>query len=136
MKAAQLIPIICILFFLIIGTQFGCSSTKNSTQSSTISQPEISYGYTNILQMLRKESHLRVTGPDSNPEIRVLGGGRSIAGSSEPLFVVDGLAVGRGYTSVISLDVNQVRSINVISAARSGKYGSRGGNGVIEIKTK
>ena len=136
MKTNHAIPIICFLFLLFTGVPFGCTSTKSSTKTSTESQSEISYGYTNILQMLRKESHLRVTGPESNPEIRVLGGGRSIAGSSEPLFVVDGLAVGRGYTSVRSIDVNQVRSINVISAARSGKYGSRGGMGVIEIKTK
>jgi len=136
MKSAQIIPIVCFLFLIFTSAQFGCTSTKTSTETSPVKETEISYGYTNILQMLRKESHLRVTGPDSNPEIRVLGGGRSIAGSSEPLFVVDGLAVGRGYTSVSGIDVNQVRSISVISAARSGKYGSRGGNGVIEIKTK
>ena len=131
MKAARIIPII---FFtmLITGAQLGCTGTKGST----VSQPEPDYGYTNILQMLRKEPSLRISGSATNPEIRVTGGGKSIAGSNEPLFVVDGLAVGRGYNSVRSIDVLQVKSINVISAARSGKYGARGGNGVIEITTK
>lgn len=132
MKAASVISIICFLFLLFTGTQFGCTGTN----TSAVSQSEPEYGYTDILQMLRKESSLRISGPVSNPEIRVTGGGKSIAGSNEPLFVVDGLAVGRGYNSVRSIDVNTVKYINVISAARSGKYGARGGNGVIEITTK
>lgn len=132
MKTTHVIPIICFLFLLFTGAQFGCTSTK----SSTASKSEPSYGYTNILQMLRKKSNLRITGPTNNPELRVLGGGRSIAGSSEPLFVVDGAVVGRGYPSVSNIDVNLVKYINVISAARSGKYGSMGAMGVIEIKTK
>jgi outer membrane cobalamin receptor len=133
MKAVYLFSIISFLFLLFTGTQFGCTSTKNN---ASVSKKEANYGYTNILEMLRKEPSLRITGPTSNPDIRVTGGGRSIAGSNEPLFVVDGAAVGRGYISVRNIDVNMVESINVISGARAGKYGSRGGMGVIEITTK
>ena len=141
MKTAHIIPIISFMFLLFTGIHSGCtssskSSTKSSAKSNTVSQSEPGYGYTTILQMLRKESKLRIIGPHSNPQIRVMGGGRSIAGSSEPLFVVDGSSVGRGYTSVRGIDVNLVKYINVVSAANAGKYGSMGAMGVIEITTK
>lgn len=77
-----------------------------------------------------------ISGPASNPEIRVRGGGRSISGSNEPLFVLDGNPVGNGYNNVRSIDVNNVQSISVLSPASAGKYGARGGMGVIEIRTK
>ena len=127
------IPLLYLVCLLIAGIQVGCSSSSPSTTTKT---DDSSYGYTNILEMLRKEPALRISGPTSNPQIRVTGGGRSIAGSSEPLFVVDGQVAGRGYRSIGNIDVNVVKSINVISAARAGKYGSMGGNGVIEIITK
>lgn len=142
MKTIVKTAISCFLFLFFIGAQYGCKSTESGAnqqpkpESSTVNKSEPNYGYTNILQMLRKESKLRISGSPSNPQIRVMGGGRSVSGSSEPLFVVDGAAVGRSYTSVRHIDVNLVRSINVISAANSGKYGARGSMGVIEINTK
>ena len=116
----------------LVGAHISCS-TAGATKNTV---PTNDYGYMNILEMLRKEPQLRVSGPNTNPEIRVRGGGRSIAASNEPLFVVDGAPVGQGYNSVRSIDVNVVRSINVISPARAGKYGARGGMGVIEIRTR
>jgi len=144
MKTNNVIPVLSFLLLFFAGTQFGCSSSKTSSSSKTdsvsktksVSKSEPSYGYTSILDMLRKEPQLRISGPSTNPVIRVSGGGRSISGSSEPLFVVDGLAVGKGYQSVSSIDVNTVRSIQVLSAAKAASYGSRAGMGVIEIKTK
>ena len=120
------------LLFWFVGAHISCSTTgaaKNSVQTED-------YGYMNIIEMLRKEPQLRVSGPNTNPEIRVRGGGRSIAASNEPLFVVDGAPVGQGYNSVRSIDLNVVQSINEISPARAGKYGARGGMAVIEIRTR
>ena len=144
MKSSKLIPLLTFLLLFFSGAQFGCSSSKTSSSSKTdresktesVSKSEPSYGYTSILEMLRKVPQLRISGPSANPVIRVSGGGRSISGSSEPLFVVDGLAVGKGYQSVSSIDVNTVRSIQVLSAAKAASYGSRAGMGVIEINTK
>ena len=56
--------------------------------------------------------------------------------SNEPLFEVDGTIVGTGYSSIRSVDVNQVQSIRVVTPAQAGLYGSRGANGVVKIKTK
>jgi outer membrane receptor protein involved in Fe transport len=124
--------IIAALLFGFIAVQVACSSTSNTVDSPAGQQ----YGYMNILEMLRKEPQLMISGPTTNPEIRVRGGGRSIAGSNEPLFVVDGSPVGQGYNTIRSIDVNLVESINVVSPARAGKYGARGSMGVIEIRTR
>ena len=132
MKTDNVIPVLTFLLLFFAGTQFGCSSSN--TGSVSTSAP--TYGYTTILDILRKESQLTVSGPTNNPVIRVRGGGRSISGSSEPLFVVDGLAVGRGYNSVRSIDVNSVKYVQVLSPAKAGVYGARAGMGVVEIKTK
>ncbi len=132
MKTDNVIPVFTFLILIFAGTQFGCSSSK----TGSVSKSESNYGYTTILDMLRKESQLTISGPTSDPVIRVRGGGRSISGSSEPLFVVDGAEAGKGYNSVSSIDVNIVKYIKVLSPARAGVYGARGGMGVVEITTK
>jgi hypothetical protein len=134
MKATHVIPLLRISLLLLAGAHFGCSST--SATMTDVNKTEPNYGYTNLLEMLRKEPQLMITGPSSNPEIRSRGAGKSISGSNEPLFVLDGNPVGNGYGSVRNIDVNVVESITVVSAARAGKYGARGGMGVIEIRTK
>ena len=48
----------------------------------------------------------------------------------------DGTPLGYGYANARSIDVNEVHSIRVLSASQAGLYGSRGANGVIQIKTK
>jgi outer membrane receptor protein involved in Fe transport len=132
MKTDKVISILTFLLLVFASIQFGCSSSN----TGSVSKSEPSYGYTTILEMLRKESQLTISGSTSDPVIRVRGGGRSISGSSEPLFVVDGAAVGKGYNSVSSIDVNIVKSIKVLSPARASIYGARGGMGVVEITTK
>ena len=70
----------------------------------------------------------------SAPTIRIRGTG-SLAGSSAPLIVVDGLVVDNDFLG--SLDMNDVDSFEVLKdAASSAIYGSRGANGVIMITTK
>ncbi len=70
------------------------------------------------------------------PSIRVRGQG-SISFDSNPLIVVDGIAVGTDGDFLSSLDMNDVESIEVLKdAASSAIYGSRGANGIIMITTK
>lgn len=70
------------------------------------------------------------------PVIRVRGQG-SISFDSNPLIVVDGIAVGTDADFLSSLDMNDVQSIEVLKdAASSAIYGSRGANGIIMITTK
>jgi len=70
------------------------------------------------------------------PDIRIRGQG-SISFDSNPLIVVDGIAVGTDADFLSSLDMNDVESIEVLKdAASSAIYGSRGANGIILITTK
>ena len=70
------------------------------------------------------------------PVIRVRGQG-SISFDSNPLIVIDGIAVGNDADFLSSLDMNDVESIEILKdASSSAIYGSRGANGVVMITTK
>lgn len=64
-------------------------------------------------------------------------GTSSIYGSSEPLYVVDGVPLDHLPSGMIGINPHDVESITVLKDAGSTAiYGSRGANGVILIKTK
>jgi TonB-dependent starch-binding outer membrane protein SusC len=75
-----------------------------------------------------------------NGEIRLrVRGLTSVAGSNEPLLVIDGMQVGPGGTSqaLAAINPNDVQRIDVLKDAGSTAiYGVRGSNGVIVIRTK
>lgn len=71
--------------------------------------------------------------PGSSPAIRLRGFG-SINASSAPLIVVDGAPYVGGLANINPDDVESVSTLKDASAAAL--YGSRGGNGVIQITTK
>jgi TonB-dependent SusC/RagA subfamily outer membrane receptor len=72
-----------------------------------------------------------------NISIRIRGG-TSAFGNNEPLYVVDGLAVQpEADGGLAGINPYDIQSIEVLKdAASMTMYGSRGGNGVIIIKTK
>jgi TonB-linked SusC/RagA family outer membrane protein len=64
----------------------------------------------------------------------LLRGNRSIAGSSQPLYVVDGITLGGG---ISDLSPDDIESISVLKGANAAAlYGSRANNGAIIITTK
>jgi TonB-dependent SusC/RagA subfamily outer membrane receptor len=65
-------------------------------------------------------------------------GQRTLRGSSEPLYVVDGIPMNTAGGGVLmDLDPRDIKSIDVLKdAAATSVYGSRGANGVILITTK
>ena len=64
----------------------------------------------------------------------VLRGNRSIAGSSQPLYIVDGVPLGG---DISDLSPDDVASINVLKGANAAAlYGARANNGAIIITTK
>ena len=68
------------------------------------------------------------------PSRVILRGNRSINGSSQPLYVIDGVPV-RGEPEVINPD--NIVSINILKGANAAAlYGSSGQNGVIVMETK
>lgn len=75
----------------------------------------------------------RTSGLGSDPKV-ILRGNRSIAGSSEPIYVVDGVTLG-GNINNISPD--DIESITVLKGANAAAlYGSRANNGAIVVTTK
>lgn len=77
-----------------------------------------------------------ITGTGDNLELRIRGNS-SIHGDNRPLFILDGVPIGRDYNSInSSLNPLDIQSIRVIPAAKAGIYGARGSNGVIVMKLK
>ncbi|MBP7359257.1 MAG: SusC/RagA family TonB-linked outer membrane protein [Prevotella sp.] len=71
--------------------------------------------------------------PGSDPSIRIRGIG-TVNGSSDPLYVVDGIPYGGNISDINPIDIE---SISVLKdAASSALYGNRASNGVILITTK
>ncbi len=71
--------------------------------------------------------------PDAEIRIRVRGG-MSITGDNSPLYIVDGVQVENGLSTLSPQDI---QSIDVLKdAAATAIYGARGANGVIVITTK
>ncbi|GAC1414735.1 MAG: hypothetical protein PVSMB1_06590 [Gemmatimonadaceae bacterium] len=75
--------------------------------------------------------------PDGGIVIRIRGA-TSINGNSEPLYVIDGLAVQPGPGgALVGINPHDIASIEVLKDAASlAYYGLRAGNGVIVIRTK
>lgn len=72
--------------------------------------------------------------PGGKAKIRIRGN-NSIAGSNEPLYIVDGIALST--FSLEDLNVNDIESMDVLKdASATAVYGSRGANGVVIISTK
>ncbi len=71
--------------------------------------------------------------PDAEIRIRVRGG-MSITGDNSPLYIVDGIQVENGLSTISPQDI---QSIDVLKdASATAIYGARGANGVIVITTK
>ena len=126
------------VLFLALGLQYGCSSSNAVTDSATTSNtvtPSDDLGFNSLLDMLRRQPNLFIRGNGPNATVTIRGA-RSIEGTNEPLFVVEGTPIGYGYNSASSIDVTTVESIRVLTPSQSGIYGSRGGNGVIQLRLK
>ena len=83
--------------------------------------------------------------PGSANLIAIRGAG-SLIGTPNPLYVIDGVIVGKGqdnasimtsWNPLASIDPNMIESVTVLKDASStALYGARGANGVIVVKTK
>lgn len=73
-------------------------------------------------------------GDDSSIKIR---GINTINGSTDPIYVIDGMVMDNSYSGFNSVNLNDVASIEVLKdASATALYGSRGSNGVVVITTK
>jgi len=74
--------------------------------------------------------------PGQAPTITIRGR-RSLTASNEPLFVIDGIPMTAGTSTISNFNTADIESVEVLKdAASQAVYGSRGSNGVILITTK
>ncbi len=79
--------------------------------------------------------------PGASVSVRIRGV-NSITGSSEPLYIIDGVptsgeAGAEGLSPLAALNPNDIESVNILKdASATAIYGSRGSNGVVLITTK
>jgi TonB-dependent SusC/RagA subfamily outer membrane receptor len=109
---------------------YGKIKKRNVTGSvSKVDGTENKYSsYNSIYDMLKGE----VAGVEVNGTSIRIRGASSFQMSTEPLFVVDGVAV----NSVDNIMPQMVKSIEVLKGSSAAIYGSRGANGVILITLK
>jgi len=74
--------------------------------------------------------------PGASPTI-VIRGRRSLTASNDPLYVIDGIPMTSGTSTISDFNPADIASVEVLKdAASQAVYGSRGSNGVILVTTK
>lgn len=109
------------------------SDSVNYISSEEIEERQVM----NLEELLRGTAGVEVNRTsDGGFRIRIRGE-RSISGSNEPLYVVDGVPtqpmVGSG---LVGLNPQDIKSIRVLKGSAAAIYGMRGANGVVVIETK
>lgn len=98
---------------------------------NTINDKKVDFSmYSNIYDVLRGQ----ISGVHIVGDRVIIRGGTTFSGSDEALFVVDGDIVSKFVFS--SVPTSEIKSIKVLKGSEASIYGSRGGNGVVEVETK
>ncbi len=138
---------LCFIAILTIGLAFHADAQdqkakkkkkkKAKTESATtVETDENTAANLSLADLLRRKPGVRVQGQGANTTVAIRGG-QSSAGGTDPLFVVDRVPVGNNYSQVASMvNVNDIKTINILKGADASRYGTRGNNGVVEITTK
>lgn len=139
-KAAQMDDVVIVGY----GTQRRVATTGSiaSVKPSEITQTPV----TNVAQGIQaRVSGVQVTqnsaAPGGNISVRIRGI-NSINGSSEPLYVVDGLQISNGggvndVSPLASINPEDIESVDILKdASATAIYGARGANGVVLITTR
>jgi TonB-dependent starch-binding outer membrane protein SusC len=138
---------------VLLGLTFGCignvrppvndmpdPSPHRGLAGTTVTSEDIDASH---VQPIEQALQARVPGvvitrtPDGGISVRIRGA-TTINGSTEPLFVIDGLPIEPGPGgSLVGINPHDIASIEVLKDAASlAFYGVRAANGVILIKTK
>ncbi len=92
--------------------------------------------YRTLADYLARVPGVQVSGPSHNPSIKVRGSSSFMA-NTDPLYVIDGNAVGNSYSQVNNMiNVRDIENVRVLMGSDASIYGVRGANGVILITTK
>ncbi|HSR60523.1 MAG TPA: TonB-dependent receptor plug domain-containing protein [Robiginitalea sp.] len=133
MKKAMAIGLGCCLLALA-----GCGGSKSTPAAGAVTAEQIEARNQAVLPLLTRIRRLPGISVQFGVPVFMKGNNSIQDGArSEPLYVVDGIAVGNSFQLI--QDIVQpvdVESIRAISGAEASFYGSRGANGVILITTR
>ncbi len=145
--------------YVVVGNGVSASRRQLGNAVTTVSAKDLEKsGTSNAMTALQgKVAGARITQTSGDPAGAIninLRGVNSLTGSSDPLYVIDGVIVSNSATAVTQvgnnagegqvgtprladINPNDIESINVINgAAAAAQYGSRAANGVVLITTK
>lgn len=134
------ITILVFAFFFSL-LSMGCSSVSSTVAGDNKSRPEGSIYddkdyYTSLADYLYQVPGVNISG-SGVVTIRGVNSFDSTYSPITPLFVIDGQAVGYSYNEANRmLDPRFINYVKVLKGPDAAIYGTRGGNGVIEIVTK
>ncbi|NND35205.1 MAG: TonB-dependent receptor plug domain-containing protein [Saprospiraceae bacterium] len=113
-----------------------CSTTQQATSSASPKAPKEQPAYRELIDILSKEPGLDVKKVGSTYDITIRGK-QTFNTGHQPLYVLDGMVIGTSYEDAAgSINIVDVASVNVLKGSEATSYGSRGANGVIEIRLK
>lgn len=117
--------------FILCLTLAGCASSGSSNRSGD-EKEELT-----LRQHLQRINGVNIRGSQENTRITIRASGSLQQNrGKQPLFVVDGNIRGRSFYDVASdLKPEEIVSVRVLRGSGANMYGSRGGQGVIVIKT-
>lgn len=113
---------------------------KQQAVKSSVTEYESdqTWSYNSLADYLKRIGTLTVSGTGDFVKVYVRQTGSSSAQlDNEPIFVIDNVSMGRGYSAVAtSVDVNRIKSIRVLnSLTQTALYGEQGRSGVVIIST-
>ncbi|MDZ7716559.1 MAG: hypothetical protein U5J95_10135 [Balneolaceae bacterium] len=128
--------LIKIFSFIVLAFAVACAGTGQTTGSSNSDEDSLVL-VKNLPLHIDTLPRLSVSGTGANARV-INTSSSSIRGSNAPLFVLDGVTVGRNLGRVMQLlDQNQRVAVDFLSTRRATiRYGEDGKNGVILIKTQ
>lgn len=120
-------------FILITFFLTACSTTKDDIKKENT---KMEVFYQDLADRLRAEG-INVMGTGENASV-VIRGIQTITGDPRPIFVVDGLNMGRDYNVVNNgINVNDIKRVKVLRGkSETALYGEAGNNGVILLTMK
>ncbi len=130
---------------VVVGLMSGCAHATGARSTSPPSDPSVTSEdiHRNPGEPIEKVLQGRFPGvevtrtADGGIAVRIRGA-TSFNGNTEPLYVVDGIAIQAGPGGALTgINPNDIESIRVLKdAADTAMYGMRGANGVIVFRTK
>lgn len=138
-KLSSLVGMMILVFLSIL--MINCADNKLTEATKTNDPSAVKFKQDEVAPhdwgtVLRRVPGLKVTGSYPNLSI-LMRGPKSISRTSEPLYVLDGVPLGRSFSELASAaDPSSVKKVRVLNGPEAAKYGMRGANGVIEVILK